>query len=346
MQTSNTKEAFSTLGNYIESFINNFNTSSHTEAQKKFNEKLQLAKAKNSWFTIENQLFALSSWSQALKAENLDKWLSQYNMKENSNYKTIGIVAAGNIPLVGFHDILTVILSGNKAQVKYSSKDDVLIPYLFDLLFEIQPCLKEFYERVDRLHDFDAVIATGSDNTARYFESYFKNVPNLIRKNRTSVAILDGSETQQELEGLAKDMLQYFGLGCRNVTKIYVPKDYDLDLVFNALFPWQEIINHHKYANNYDYYRTIYLMKVLPILENGFVLLKEDQGLFSPISCILYEFYEDKAEVKKQLSLNASKIQCVVGKGSDEIPFGDAQTPELWDYADNIDSMKWLLNLK
>ena len=345
MQTSNRIQAFSELGTYLKLFVQAYEQENPNESQQKFNETLQIAKAKNSWFTIENQLFALESWAKALTKNNLEKWVEPYDL-EVEKVKIIGLVAAGNITLVGFHDILTVLMSGNKVQVKLSSKDEVLIPYLMDLLFEIQPEFKNYYELVEKLENYDAVIATGSDNTARYFESYFKHVPHLIRKNRTSVAILDGSETKEDLEALAKDMLQYFGLGCRNVTKIYIPKNYDLDKIFNALFPWKDIIHHHKYANNYDYFSTIYLMKSIPILENGFVLFKQDDGLFSPISTILYEYYQDKGKVKELLAENESKIQCIISNDEEHVGWGEAQQPQLWDYADNVDTLEWLSLLK
>lgn len=345
MQTSNRIQAFSDLGHKIGSMIDQYSANHLEQSFEKLSQTLQKSHQQNPWFTIENQLFALKSWAEALTKENLTFWTKNYDLNPMNPMK-IGMVAAGNIPMVGFHDILSVLMSGNKVQVKFSSKDELLIPFVLDLLFEIEPNFKNYFESVEKLENYDAVIATGSDNTARYFESYFKHVPNLIRKNRTSVAILEGDETPEELEGLAKDMMQYFGLGCRNVTKVFIPKDYDLDLIFNALFPWKDIIHHHKYANNYDYFRTIYLMKSIPILENGFVLFKQDEGLFSPISTILYEFYEDKEKVLQQLADNENKIQCIVSKDEKHVDFGKTQEPQLWDYADNVDTLEWLSLLK
>ena len=345
MQNSQRIQAFSVLGNNLESFIQDFNNENPSAAQAEFNQKIYLAQSHNAWFDVDNQLFAIDSWAKSLRVDNLNHWLNKYNQPAIKNKKNIGIVTAGNIPMVGFHDILTVILSGNKAQVKLSSHDKILIPYIFDLLIGIEPKFKNQIEFVEKLTNYDAVIATGSDNTARYFENYFQNVPHLIRKNRTSVAVLNGDETQEELQGLAQDMLQYYGMGCRNVTKLYLPYNYDLNQIFKPLFPWKNVINHHKYANNYDYYKAIFLMKNDPIVENGFLLMKEDKGLFSPISTIYYEYYSDESDVLNHLKNVADQIQCVVGNGQNQVPFGKAQSPELWDYADGVDTMQWLINL-
>lgn len=345
MQISQRIHAFSVLGSNLESFVNNFDAANSSASQEEFNQKIYQAKARNGWFDIENQLFAISSWAKALTQTNLEKWLSKYEIKDNSQAKKIGIITAGNIPMVGFHDILTVMMSGNKAQIKLSSNDSVLIPYVLGFLADIEPQFKNQFEIVEKLQGFDAVIATGSDNTARYFEAYFKDVPHLIRKNRTSIAVLSGNETEAELRGLAQDILQYYGLGCRNVTKLYVPKGYDLDLVFKPIFEWKNVINHHKYANNYDYHKAIYLMKDVDLLENGFLLMKEDEALFSPISTVFYETYEDKNQVLENLKTLEDKIQCIVGHSENQIPFGKAQAPELWDYADNVDSFDWLVTL-
>ena len=345
MQKTHRIKAFSVLGDNLESFVRRFGSGEGGAAQMEFEQKIYEAKAKNGWFDVDNQLFAIKSWAQALKEENLEKWLSAYDITEKKSGKTIGIITAGNIPMVGFHDILTVVMSGNKAQIKLSSNDDVLIPFVLNYLADFAPEIKDQYEFVEKLSGFDAVIATGSDNTARYFEAYFKNVPHLIRKNRTSVAVLTGNESDKDLEGLAQDILQYYGLGCRNVTKIYVPENYDLDLIFKPLFAWKEVINHHKYANNYDYHKAIYLMKDTPLLENGFLLMKEDRALFSPISTVFYEFYSNVNEVKAALADLTEKIQCVVGSDQEFIPFGKAQHPELWDYADHVDTMEFLLQL-
>lgn len=345
MQKSKSLIAFSTLSNYLDSFVKNYDQSDPSEAQIEFNEVLALAKAKNQWFTIENQLYAISSWAKALEKNNLEKWLNAYPLPQNVKPKRIGIVTAGNIPLVGFHDILCVLISGNFALIKLSSNDNVLIRYVLNLLVDIDAGFEDQFEFVEQLKNYDAVIATGSDNTARYFESYFDKVPHIIRKNRTSVAVIKGDESEEDLKALSEDILRHFGLGCRNVTKLLVPASYDLNTIFKALFPWSQIINHHKYANNYDYHKAIFLMKGLDFVENGFVLVKKDTSLFSPISSIYYQEYENLDEVESFLNEHQNKIQCVVGNGENRIPFGKAQQPDLWDYADNIDTMQWLINL-
>lgn len=345
MQIFHRIEAFSVLGHNLESFAKDFETGVTTAAQQEFEQKLYYAKAKNGWFDIENQLFAIRSWAAALQKENLEKWVANYDFSKEIKPKTVGIITAGNIPMVGFHDILTVLMSGHSAQIKLSSHDDVLIPYVLKLLSDMAPEFEKRYEITDKLSGYDAVIATGSDNTARYFESYFRDVPHLIRKNRSSVAVLRGDESDEELQGLAQDILQYYGLGCRNVTKLFVPEGYDLDKIFAHLFAWKDVINHHKYANNYDYHKAVYLMKNTALTENGFLLMKEDENFFPPISTVFYEYYSDPEMVEQKLAGAVEQIQGVVGNAAGQIPFGQAQNPQLWDYADNVDTMEWLIGL-
>ncbi|MXV38895.1 acyl-CoA reductase [Flavobacteriaceae bacterium Ap0902] len=345
MQKSKRIKAFSILGDNLESFINYYNQNNPNEEQREFEYTLKQAKAKNGWFTIENQLYALNAWAKILKEENLNTWLNLYELKEDVTPKKVGIIAAGNIPMVGFHDILSVLITGHIALIKLSSSDDVLIPYLLKNLTQTEPDFQNQFEIIEQLKDYDAVIATGSDNTARYFETYFKNVPHIIRKNRTSVAVIDGNESEEELKALTQDVLMHYGLGCRNVTKLLVPQNYDINHIFKVLFPWADIINHHKYANNYDYNKAIYLMKGLDFKENGFVIMKNDEGLFSPLSTIFYQEYKNKEEVESFLLDYQNQIQCVVGKDKGMIPFGKSQEPALWDYADNIDVINWLKQL-
>ena len=244
---------------------------------------------------------------------------------------------AGNIPAVGFHDILCILVSGNILAAKLSDKDTYLIQFFLDQLIEIEPNLIERISIVDKLVDIDAVIATGSDNTARYFEYYFKKYPNIIRKNRTSIAILDGEETDQDLINLGKDIFLYFGLGCRNVSKLYVPKGYDFKKLLYTYESYDQIINHHKYRNNYDHNKSI-----------GIVLLKQDTSLVSPIAVLYYDHYSSENELKESLAQDSEKIQCIVsrhGQWTGSLPFGEAQSPGLMDYADGIDTMAFLSEL-
>lgn len=308
---------------------------------------LKKAQAENGWFTQENINFALKSWCEALSEENLQQWISNYNIEETAP-KTIAIVMAGNIPLVGFHDFLSVLISGNKVLTKLSSTDKTLLPFLAEKLISIEPKFKSYIEFTEgKLQDFDAVIATGSNNTARYFDFYFGKYPNIIRKNRNSVAVLTGNETEEDLQNLADDVFRYFGLGCRNVSKIYIPEGYDFEPFFKGMFSWKEIIYNHKYINNYDYNKAVYLMDSFPLLDNEFMLLKEDSGFSSPISVLFYETYTSKYAVKKMLESESENIQCLVTKAGlpNEIPFGKAQNPELWDYADGVDTVDFLLKL-
>ncbi|MFV8225930.1 acyl-CoA reductase [Christiangramia aquimixticola] len=301
----------------------------------------------NGWFNRENIVFSLQQWSKALTPENIQIWLDKYNFS-NSGGKTVGIVMAGNIPMVGFHDFLSVIISGNKVLAKLSSQDQQLLPVIAAYLMH----LDERYEtRIEftkeKLENFDAVIATGSNNTARYFEYYFKDKISIIRKNRNSVAILTGNETKEELEALSDDVFRYYGLGCRNVSKLYVPEGYDFDSFFKAMYKWNPIINQDKYANNYDYNKAVYLMSEFKLLDNGFLMLKEDESFGSPIGTLFYETYKDATDLDKILSENREKIQCIVKKNpaNGEVNFGKTQQPQLWDYADDVDTIKFLLEI-
>jgi hypothetical protein len=310
-------------------------------------EIISIALAHNGWFTEDNVRFAIENWSEALSENNIKKWLSNYIVPDGDP-KTIAIVMAGNIPLVGFHDFLSVLLSGNKVLAKLSSNDTILLPFLANKLIEFESgfadCI-EFSEK--RLSGFDAVIATGSNNTARYFEYYFGKYPHIIRRNRNSVAVLTGNESKDQLEALANDIFRYFGLGCRNVSKIFLPKDYDFDPFFNAMYSWKEIINNNKYINNYDYNKAVYLMSNIALLDNEFMLLKEDVSFSSPISVVFYEYYDSLETLASYLSENKEHIQTIISVADlpSAISFGQAQTPKLWDYADGVDTIEFLLNL-
>ncbi|MEM0518788.1 acyl-CoA reductase [Aequorivita flava] len=333
MQIKDRINAFIKLGK----FLGEINTET--------NHILKKAEAENGWFTPDNISFALKNWSQALSEENLEQWVAAYNLEE-AKPKTVAIIMAGNIPLVGFHDFLSVLITGNKVLAKLSSNDKTLLPYLASHLISVEPRFKDLIEFTEgRLQNFDAVIATGSNNTARYFEYYFGKYPNIIRKNRNSVAVLTGEETEAELVKLADDIFRYFGLGCRNVSKIYIPENYNFEAFFKAMYSWKAIINHHKYINNYDYNKAVYLMDSFPLLDNEFMILKQDTGFSSPISVVFYEFYTGLESLKADLKANEMQIQCLVSKAgfTNEVAFGEAQHPQLWDYADGVDTVAFLL---
>ncbi|GAA3788018.1 acyl-CoA reductase [Corallibacter vietnamensis] len=312
-----------------------------------FKHQIKLAEEHNGWFTQENIVYALSGWSNLLTDSNINQWLDNYNFKDVSQ-KNVAIIMAGNIPLVGFHDFISVLLSGHNVVVKQSSNDKQLLPFLAKYLEYVAP---EFKGRItfteEKLSNFDAVIATGSDNTARYFEYYFKGKPAVIRKNRNSVAILTGNETEDDLKNLSEDIFRYYGLGCRNVSKLFVPENYNFDSFFKAMYHWHPIIDKAKYANNYDYNKAVYLMSEFNMLENGFLMLKEDESYASPIATIFYEQYSSLETLNKKLKTDTNKIQCVVSKGlnANDIAFGQTQNPQLWDYADSVDIIAFLLKI-
>lgn len=316
--------------------------------QRKLNQVIGLAESQNGWFTKENVKFALNEWSVVLNEEKLRSWLKTYRTNKGVTFKTIAIIMAGNIPLVGFHDFISVLLSGNKVLAKLSSNDKVLLPFMAEFLIREYPELKDYIEFTQgKLENFDGVIATGSNNTSRYFEYYFGKYPSIIRKNRSSVAILTGNESKDQLKNLGEDIFRYFGLGCRSVSKLFVPKDYDFKLFFEAVYDWKGIINNHKYCNNYDYNKAVFLMSDFTILDNGFLLVKEDNGFASPIGTLYFEYYSDKQSLKDQLKDRESELQCVVSNGfkENEVTFGTTQQPKLSDYADGIDTLDFLFNI-
>ena len=337
-------------------FIGQFSSENHSEKKgvhlnevyfEAMKEQLAIAEVNNGWFSKGNLRFALMSWSEALSEENLKQWCESYTFTKKTP-TTVAIIMAGNIPLVGFHDFLSVLLSGNKVLGKLSSNDKFLLPFFGKYLEAIEPQFKECISFTsERMTGFDAVIATGSNNTARYFEYYFGKYPNIIRKNRNTLAILTGKESEAEMKELSNDIFRYFGLGCRNVSKIYLPKDYNFDHFFNAMYHWKDVINDSKYMNNYDYNKAVYLMSNIDLLDNEFMLLKEDETFSSPISVVFYEKYDDINVLREKLVSQSENIQCIVGNNGthDEVNFGVAQTPKLWDYADGVDTMDFLLKL-
>ena len=305
-----------------------------------FNSVIQKAILKNQWFTKEMIHFSLKNWSINLTDENIFKWLSRYNLTKKN--KNVLIICAGNLPIVGFHDLLCCLLLGYDVQIKLSQKDDELIPSIIKILsFFDQSISKKIKILKSKPSGYDYVIATGSDNSNRYFEYYFGEKPHIFRKNRTSIAVIKKDIKDHELLKLSDDLLQYYGLGCRSVTKIYLPNGFNIDKLYKNLYIYKDLINHNKYMNNYDYNRSIYLLEEKQFYDNGFLILKEDENIFSPVSVVNFEYYSEIEVLERKLSSLSNNIQCRVGYGG--LPFGTAQKPDLWDYADGVDTIDFLI---
>ena len=327
-------EAFKKLGDYLSAI--------DEVALKDLMEK---ARNENPWFTEDNVRLSLHGVKIYLNPDNLRRWTSNYILSP-ADSKTVAVIMAGNIPLVGFHDLLSVLISGHAILIKPSSKDRALLTFVADALMDIEPRYKLKIKFAEQLKNFDAVIATGSDNSARYFHYYFGKYPNVIRKNRTSCAVLDGKESLTELQSLGNDIFTYYGLGCRNVSKIFIPKKYDLSLLLDSWSSFKNKLDHYKYHNNYDYQKSILLVNQIPFLDSGFVLLQESQRLVSPISVLYFERYEDVGSLALRITGERQKIQCIVGSSKPAtVPFGKSQSPMPWDYADQMDTLKFLQNL-
>jgi hypothetical protein len=351
-------KAFVLLGNFLKQFGNNAakqndNKKLNDLFYNDFEELIKIVHYRNTWFTPENVKTAVEEISHMLEEKGLIDWVADYlpELSDGKKTKNIAVIMAGNVPMVGFHDMLCVLISGNKLTAKLSSSDNLLLPFVSKVLIAIEP---EFATRIQftdkQLHNIDAVIATGSNNSASHFEYYFSKYPNIIRKNRNAVAVLNGKETREELELLRKDVFQYFGLGCRNVAKLFVPKGYKFDKFYESVYDYKNVVLNNKYANNYEYNRTIYLINGEPsLLDNNFLLLKEDTNTASPIGVLFYEYYDDITELNARLKQLQEQLQCVVSNIKEikkAIPLGKAQTPSLNDYADGVDTMKFLTSLK
>ena len=352
MDLETKKNVFVTLGRFLNQFAENnsnqvLSVPNNDLFFEEFEQLIQLSQSHNGWYTPEQVYFSIQSWAKALTKENLDQWTSSYDFTTTES-KTIALILAGNIPLVGFHDFISVLVSGHNVLVKTSSDDQHLLPFLAKYLITVEPQLANKITFIEgKLEGFDAVIATGSNNTARYFEYYFKDKPSIIRKNRNSVAVLNGQETKEQLIALGEDIFRYFGLGCRNVSKLFVPKGYSFDAFFEAIFEYQDVIHYEKYANNYDYNKAVFLMSNYKLLDNGFLTLKEDSSHASPISSVFYEYYDSLAEIEKRLKNEAETIQCIVSNNlvQNSITFGQTQRPQLWDYADHVDTISFSLTI-
>ncbi len=330
-------ESLSKLGDSIQQQLQTQNS----ELQDSVNAAYQ----QNKWFTPVNVEYALQSAVHSfLKKEKLERWLLEYELKHGASPMKVGIIMAGNIPLVGLHDLLSVIVTGNKALIKLSSKDNILLPFLMKELLKINPELVNKIEITDRLNHVNAIIATGSNNTSRYFEYYFNRFPKILRRNRGSVAVLSGNETKGDLLNLGTDIFRYFGLGCRNVSKLFVPEGYSFDDFFSGICGFGDVVYHNKYKNNYDYNRTLLLMNKTPFLTNDFLILQENTPVSSPVATLYYEKYSSKEDLQNKIASAQNDIQCIVGENY--VPFGKSQEPELWDYADNTDTVRFILSQK
>jgi hypothetical protein len=313
--------------------------------EDEYNQLIELIKREkqfNPWFTEENMRASIKGICDLLEPQQLFAFCQKYSYSKNP--KRVGIIMAGNLPFVGFHDVLCVLLSGNSAVCKLSSDDSRFPALLISWMLNWNPKLKERLEiSFGTLKNYDAIIATGSNNSMNHFETYFGSYPHIFRKNRTSIAVLDGTETKEEIEKLSSDCFNYFGMGCRSVSKLFVPKDFNLNRIFEGFIVQSELINHNKYGNNYDYNRTIYLMNSIPFLDNNCFMLKEDESLHAPLSVVYFEYYSSKEEINKKLDELKDDIQVVIGR--DFVAFGQSQSPKIDDFADGVDTMEWLNQL-
>jgi hypothetical protein len=338
-------ESFTLLGEFLRNSLNVSQTTNEGNGRERslLDTLIDNQHKMNPWFTPDNVRRAIAAIAEELTEENLTIWTNSYpRLSEKTNPAKIGVIMAGNIPLVGFHDFLSVLITGNRIIAKTSSKDSDLITFIGNTLCSINQCFKdkiEFQEGI--LTGFDAIIATGSDNSSRYFEYYFGKYPHIIRKNRNSIAIIEGDESDDEIEALGSDIFSYFGLGCRNVSKVFLPKGYDFIKLTKNWDNFTGVNTNIKYANNYDFNKAVYLVNKEVFHDTGYLLLKEERKISSPVSVLYYEYYDSQDAVKQQTELLKEKIQCVIGRHG--IPFGKAQSPHLWDYADGIDTIEFLL---
>ena len=341
MTTKDRVKAFSDLGVNLSEWLKN----KQNGIPSPIDEPIIKAYHHNGWFDEQQVIFALTEVVQWLEYSKLEKWVSSHDFDSIKDPKKVGVIMAGNIPLVGFHDYLSVVISGHKLLAKLSTKDEVLLRFLHSELVKINQGIESQVDfSTERFNNIDAVIATGSNNSSRYFDYYFSKVPHIIRKNRTSIAVLSGNETEKQLQQLGDDIFRYYGLGCRNVTKVFFPKGFDISWFYGGIVSHFDVINNHKYQNNYDYHKSIFLLNQDKVWDNNFLILKNDSGLSSPVGTLFYEEYEDVDSLKEHLSSVEDQIQCKVGYGFYDL--GQSQKPDLTDYSDNIDVLKFLFGLK
>ncbi len=332
-------ETFASLGESLHDAL----AGKQTKHSTRLSELIEKQQFKNPWFTPANVRLAVSAIAGELDYDRLSHWCSAYPALDNKIPPAgVGVVMAGNIPLAGFHDFLCILISGNRIIAKKSSKDPDLIELIADIVISLNPAFSTMISLTeDRISDFDMVIATGSDNSARYFEYYFGKYPHIIRRNRNSIAIIDGTENTGELRELGNDVFSYFGLGCRNVSKICLPAGYDIGNITSEWDCFSQTGNHSKYAGNYNFHKAVFLVNREEFMDTGFLLLKEDDSLSSPVSVLNYSYYDSGEELQSWISVRRNKIQCIAGHG--HVPFGRSQMPVLWDYADGLDTIQFLL---
>lgn len=334
-------DSFVRVGSFINRHYNRTWKKDETQLHQGLEKLVETAFTYNGWFIPEFANEAIFNIGLLLKEDELIRFTQAVTEKQQ---KTVAIICAGNIPMVCFHDVLCVLLSGHKVLIKLATDDAVLLPFFLKLLCHYEPLFEnDILFASGKLGHFDGIIATGSDNTASHLHYYFGKYPNIIRKSRSSVAILNGSESKEELALLGKDIFQYFGLGCRNVSQLLVPKDYSFNTFFEAIIDFGFVANNKKYANNYDYHRAIFLLESLPFLDNNFLMIRENSELHSPVGVLHYHYYDQPAKINDYLQNHKDKIQCVVGKG--HIPFGYSQKPVITDFADNVNTLEFLVNL-
>ncbi len=337
------------LGEFIREHFNNYLHSEFSDLHKKLTDAIINEKYNNPWFTENNIEYSLKHWGELLKTENVLNWIKLYHLQTTKKQKNILIIAAGNIPLVSFHDVLCVFLTGNRSIVKLSSKDKNLLKLLVEIWSTKYSDIKQMITFTEHtVKNFDAVITTGSNESLKYFESYFGKYPHIFRGHRNSIAILDGTESQTDLQNLSDDVFLYFGLGCRSVSKIFVPQNYDFDFLINSFKKWEHIFYHNYYLNNFEYQKTIYLLNKTPFIDGGFFMLKESENFSSPIGVIFYEYYSDISILAQKIKALSSQIQCIVYKENKylkTVKFGSSQSPTLWDYADDIDVVNFLISI-
>ncbi len=348
MELENRIKAFARLGELLRE---TFGAGRKPVATERLRKAASEAFRYNGWFVKDFVYNALNALGESLYEEKLYRWTAAYDKASLSNEKpkTVGVVMAGNVPAVGFHDFLTVLMSGHRMLARLSSDDNKLLPAMADVLMAIEPDFKKYIRFTEgQLKGFDAIIATGSNNTSRYFEYYFGKYPHIIRKNRNGVAVLAGNEPEESLKALAADVFLYYGLGCRNVAKLFVPQDYDFQPMLKSFEAWKQVNENHKYFNNYEYNKAIFLVNGRPHFDTGNLLVVEDERFASAVSVLHYEHYSDSGTLRNLLMVNNDRIQCVVSEADflkNVVPVGKSQSPELWDYADGVDTMAFLLEL-